>query len=81
VPEVDPDLLAMFNALTEHAAECRRRSYGARSRERQTDENGRTYYALLSQDLMSISQMVKRHPELKAEYQEWRSLYPTFTSD
>ena len=81
VPEVDPDLLAEFNVLTEQAAHYRRYSYGAPPEQQRTDADGRTYAALLSDRLLSIHHMVKLHPELEDEYREWRRLYPTFTSD
>ena len=82
VSDVDPDLLAKFNRLTERAADYRRHSFGApRSDQPLLDEQGRSYFYLLSRHLLLIHNMVKLHPELKDQYQEWRRLYPTFTFD
>jgi hypothetical protein len=81
VSDVDPNLLAEFNALTEQAEDYRRHSFGARSRQKQLDEQGRSYFYLLSQALLRIHHMVRLHPELKDEYLEWRRLYPSFTCD
>jgi hypothetical protein len=78
---VDPDLLAEFRAITEEAAEYRRHSFGARSREKQFDEEGRSYFYLLSRNASVIHRMVRCHPELQVEYQEWMRRYPMFTSD
>jgi hypothetical protein len=78
---VDPDLLAEFSAITGEAAEYRRHSFGARSREKQFDEEGRSYFYLLSRHLSVIYRMVRSHPELQDQYQEWLRRYPTFTSD
>jgi hypothetical protein len=74
-------VLAEFRRITEEAAEYRRHSFGARSREKQFDEKGRSYFYLLSRQLLLIHRMVRRHPELQDEYYEWRRRYPTFTSD
>ena len=79
--KVDPDLLSEFSAITEEAAEYRRHSFGARSRKKQFDEEGRSYFYLLSRHLSIIHRMVRRHPELQDHYQEWLRRYPTFTSD
>ena len=67
MPEVDPDLLGEFNALTEQAADYRRGSYASRSHREQFDAEGRSYSALLSHHLGLIHRMVKRHPELNDE--------------
>ena len=81
VSKVDPDLIAEFKELTEQAAEYRRRSYGSRSHQKQLDDEGRSYFSLLSSHLLLIHHMVKRHPELEDQYREWRLRYHTFTSD
>jgi hypothetical protein len=81
VSEIDPDLLSEFNALTEQAADYRRHSFGAPPHPRRFDEEGHSYFVLLSHHLLLIHHMVKLHPELKDEYREWSRLYPTFTSD
>jgi hypothetical protein len=81
VSRVDPDVLAEFRRIADEAAEYRRHSFGARSREKQFDEKGRNYFYLLSRHLLLMHRMVLRHLELQGEYQEWRRLYPTFTSD
>ena len=79
--EIDSDLLAEFKKVTEQAADYRKRSFGAESGQKHFDENGRSYFYLLSNHLMLIHHMVERHPELKEEYDKWRLVYPTFTSD
>lgn len=79
--EVDPDLLAEFKTLTELATAYRRHSFGARSHQKQFDEEGRSYFYLLSRQLLRIHHMVSLHPELKDEFLKWRDLYPTYTSD
>ena len=78
---IDPDLLSEFSVITEEAAEYRRHSFGARSREKQFNDEGRSYFYLLSRHLSVIHRMVRRHPELQVQYQEWLCRYPTFTSD
>lgn len=42
---IDPDLLFEFSVITEETAEYRRHSFGARSREKQFDDEGRSYTA------------------------------------
>lgn len=92
--EVDPGLLAEFNALTERAADFRRHSYGSADYRRRSngspsqllgtpekDEEGRSYFSVLSHHLWLIHHMVELHPELADNYREWRLLYPTFSSD
>lgn len=77
---VEPELLAQSNELVEEAAEYRRQSRGAPLSKRGTLESRRAGY-LLSRHLLSVHCMVTLHPELNDEYQEWRRIYPTFTSD
>ena len=60
--EIDPNLLAEFKALTEQAAHYRRYSFGAPIDQQRTDDEGRTYSALLSRHLLKIHLMVTHHP-------------------
>lgn len=78
--EIDPDVLAEFDAITREAAEFRRQSYGLPMNQRATKESGRAA-AQLSHRLLAIHHVVEIHPELQDHYREWRRIHPTFTSD
>ena len=78
--EIDPNVQAEFNALTQEAAELRRQSYGLSMHQRETLEGSRAF-SQLSHRLLAIHHLVESHPELQDDYKEWRRLYPTFTSD
>ena len=80
VAEIDPNVLAEFNALAQEAAELRRQSYGLPMHRRGTKEGGRAA-AQLSHRLLAIHHVVESHPELQDHYREWRRLHPTFISD
>jgi len=80
VAEIDPNVLAEFNALAQEAAELRRQSYGLPMQQQQALESGRAF-SQLSHRLLAIHHLVESHPELQDDYREWRRLYPTSISD
>jgi len=80
VAEIDPNVLAEFNTLTQEAAELRRQSYGVPMHQREALESSRAF-SQLSHRLLATHHLVESHPELQDDYTEWRRLYPTFTSD
>lgn len=77
--ELEPNVLAEFNALAQEAAELRRQSYGS-IQPWQVLESNRAF-SPLSNRLLAIQHLAECHPEPQDDYRERRRMYPTFTSD
>jgi hypothetical protein len=75
VDEISPEILSEFQTLCDKAAEyrvlCHGRN-GQRPQELPRTEDGRSIPMLYSHQLLLISDLVNRHPELRGEWRDWK---------